>query len=196
MYIYIYIYIYKSDSSSTSDLDYDKYISRNFWGFVKNVVERPCRLLPSFSSEVYSRYFTKLFSSESPYRKFPIPSWIPSLPQHTISFTCEPPSYERVTKIIRRMKSSGCPCPLDQISIICFKRCPFLRSVITRLLRTIWRSSSIPHKWRRACTVLVHKKGTCDEPSNFRPITLETVPLKYLFHAYVIPSSPSSHKIR
>ena len=103
----------KSDSSSTSDLDYDKYISKNFWGFAKNFVDRPFRLLPSFSSEVCSRYFAKLFSSTSPYRKFPIPSWIPSLPQPSISFTCEPPSYKRVTKIIRRMKSSGCSCPLD-----------------------------------------------------------------------------------
>ena len=76
------------------------------------------------------------------------------------------------------MKSSGCPCPLDQISSICFKRCPFLRTVITRLLRTIWRSGSIPHEWKKACTILAHKKGTCDEPSSFRAITLETVPLK------------------
>ena len=30
----------------------------------------------------------------------------------------------------------------------------------------------------KACTVLVHKKGTSDDPANFRPITLESVPLK------------------
>ena len=76
------------------------------------------------------------------------------------------------------MKASRSPCPLDQISIIRFKRCPFLCTVITRLLRTVWRSGSIPREWKKACTILVHKKGTCDEPSNFRPITLETVPLK------------------
>ena len=103
---------------------------------------------------------------------------LPALPPPSIHFTCEPPSYEKVTKIIRKMKASGSPCPLDQISIICFKRCPFLRTVITRLLRTIWRSGSIPSEWKKACTILVHKKGTCDEPFNFRPITLETVPLK------------------
>jgi len=168
----------KSDSSSSSNLDYDKYISKNFWGFVKKVVDKPFRLLPSFSSEVCSRYFAKLFSPESPYKKFLIPNWLPALPPPSIHFTCEPPSYEKVTKIIRKMKASGSPSPLDYISITCFKRCPFLRTVITRLLRTIWRSGSIPREWKKACTILVHKKGTCDEPSNFRPITLETVPLK------------------
>ena len=76
------------------------------------------------------------------------------------------------------MKASGSPSPLDYISITCFKRCPFLRTVITRLLRTIWRLDSIPREWKKACTILVHKKGSCDEPSNFRPITLETFPLK------------------
>jgi len=76
------------------------------------------------------------------------------------------------------MKASGSPCPLDQISLICFKRCPYLRSVITWLICSIWKSGNIPHKWKKACTILVHKKGDKDDPANFRPITLESVPLK------------------
>ena len=33
-------------------------------------------------------------------------------------------------------------------------------------------------EWKKACTVLVHKEGNSDDPDNFRPITLESVPLK------------------
>ena len=33
-------------------------------------------------------------------------------------------------------------------------------------------------RMEKACTVLVHKQGSGDEPVNFRPITLESVPLK------------------
>ena len=33
-------------------------------------------------------------------------------------------------------------------------------------------------EWKKACTVLVHKKGNSDDPANFTPITLELVPLK------------------
>ena len=168
---------HKSASSSISTDDYDKHISKNFWGFVKRVVDKPFRILPSFS-KACTGYFQRLFSSDSPNRKFSIPSWFPSLPQPTVSFICEPPSYEKVTRVIRRMKASGSPCPLDQISVICFKRCPFLRTVLTRILCRVWRSGNIPHEWKKACTILVHKKGNSDEPSNFRPITLETVPLK------------------
>ena len=36
----------------------------------------------------------------------------------------------------------------------------------------------MPTEWKKACTVLAHKKGNNDDPSNFRRITLEPVPLK------------------
>ena len=82
------------------------------------------------------------------------------------------------TNIIRKMKSSGSLCPLDQLSIMCFKRCPYLRSYITDIIKSIWSSGVVPNEWKKACTVLAHKKGDTMEPANFRPITLESVPLK------------------
>ena len=78
------------------------------------------------------------------------------------------------------MKSSSSPCPLDKISIICFKRCPYLRSLLTKIIRVVWESGHVPMEWKKACTVLVHKKGNNDDPANFRPITLESVPLKVI----------------
>ena len=77
------------------------------------------------------------------------------------------------------MKASGSPCPLDQLSIICFnKRCPFLRTYLTEAIRCVWSSKSVPAKWKKACSVLIHKKNDTNDTSNFRPITLETVGLK------------------
>ena len=76
------------------------------------------------------------------------------------------------------MKASGSPCPLDQLSIICLKGCPFLRTYLTDLIRAVWLSGTIPSEWKKACTTLVHKKGDTNTPSNLRPIILETIPLK------------------
>ena len=76
------------------------------------------------------------------------------------------------------MKASGSPCPLDKISIIPFKRCTYLRSYITEVIRLIWISCNIPDEWKKACTVLIHKKGDTSDPGNFKPITFESVPLK------------------
>ena len=76
------------------------------------------------------------------------------------------------------MTSSSSPCPLDKISITCFKRCPYLRSLLSKIIRVVLESGHVPMEWKKACTALVHKKGNSDDPANFRPITLESVPLK------------------
>ena len=83
-----------------------------------------------------------------------------------------------VSIIIRRMKASTSPCPLDKISIICFKRYPYLRSFLTEIICVIWLSGRVPPEWKKAATILIHKEGSTDDPANFRPITLESVPLK------------------
>ena len=93
-------------------------------------------------------------------------------------FNLDPPTYQEITKVIRKMKPSGSPCPLDQISIICFKRCPYLRSYLIDIIHAAWSSRVVPSEWKKACTILIHKKGETDDPANFRPITLESIPLK------------------
>ena len=47
-----------------------------------------------------------------------------------VQFNRDPPTYQQITNIIRTMKSSGTPCPLDRLSIRCFKQCPYLADLI------------------------------------------------------------------
>ena len=156
----------------------DDNIKKNFWGFVKNIFNKCTSSLPSFDVGTCTNFFTNLFSAINPLKTFKIPDWIPSLSAPTIPFDLSPPSYHQITKVVRRIKASGSPCPLDQISIIPFKRCPYLRSYLTEIFRIIWQSGELPEVWKKACTVLVHKKGDQSDPANFRPITLECTPLK------------------
>ena len=81
------------------------------------------------------------------------------------------------------MKSSGLPNPLDQILIIAFKRSPYFRSYLTKLMEVIWRTNIIQPQWRRAFTILIHKKDSTDDPSNFRPtinITIDAIESFYI----------------
>ena len=55
------------------------------------------------------------------------------------------------------MKSGASPCPLDQISIIAFRKSPVIRS----------RSNAV--------AVLAYKNGSPKDPSNFRSISIEPV---------------------
>ena len=40
-----------SSVGSASHKQHDRYISKNFWGFIKNVLDKPLKILPSFSGE-------------------------------------------------------------------------------------------------------------------------------------------------
>jgi len=82
------------------------------------------------------------------------------------------------------MEVYGSPCPLEKISIICYKRCPYLCSKLNEIIRYIWINKKVSAVWRRACTILVYKKGSPDDPSNFRPISFQSVPLK-VFTSYI-----------
>ena len=134
--------------------------------------------MPNFNREICTNYFSKILRTTRPLRSYVIPEWIPKFSGPTIDFRREPPSYQDIAKIIRKMKASGSPCPLDQVSVICLKRCPYLKTYLTAIVVEIWRSGHIPVTWKKAVSILIHKKGDSDKPENFRPITLEPVFLK------------------
>ena len=58
--------------------------------------------------------FIKIFSTVRPFETFSVPSWNPRFSEP--SFDRSPPTYQIVTRVIRRMKSAGSPCPLDKLS--------------------------------------------------------------------------------
>ena len=124
-----------------------------FWGYVKKVLIRKDAVLPSFSMTECVEYFTKTLAIINLNKLFNIPNWIRGLSDPQVKFDLDQPSYQQVTAVIRKMKASGSPSPLDQISIICFKRCPYLRTYLTELIRSVWLSGSISSEWKKACTL-------------------------------------------
>ena len=158
--------------------NHDKFLERNFWGYVKKVINFDESILPTFNMVDCLKHFKSVLAKINPNKIFQIPSWIPALPDPVTEFDLEPPTYQQVSNIIRKMKTSGSPSPLDQISIICFKRCPYLRTYLTELIQAVWLSGTVPDEWKKACTILIHKKDDPNLPENFRPITLQSVPLK------------------
>ena len=76
------------------------------------------------------------------------------------------------------MKSSASPCPLDQISVIALKNCPYLRTQLWRFILKAWENALFLKTWRQGITILIHKKDSNKNPGNFRPITLQPIPSK------------------
>ena len=113
---------------------------RPFWSYVKQQFNQRTSSPPSFDSTTCTLLFCTLFRSINPAKSLKISSWILSLPQPTISCDLSPPSYHQVTKIVRRMKASGLPCPLDKISLFHSSTVPiFVR--ISQLYNCVFAAS-------------------------------------------------------
>jgi len=146
----------------------------NPWKFM-NDFEPENDTKPSFDNTKCENYFSDLFSEKNSDKFFNKPDWMPDVcyPTNPMNHTEECPTYQDITKIIRSMKSSSSPCPLDGISVIIFKRCPILRTYLAKIISTCWRANYFPKIWRRASVSLLYKKGDPEDPQNFRPIALQ-----------------------
>ena len=102
-------------------------------------------------------------------------SWMQKLDIPSIGFHLEAPTYKEITKIIFKMKLSASPCPLDQVSIIVLKKCPYLRTYLWRIISALWTRGDFPTLWKRGITVLAYKNDSNKGPSNFRPLTQQPV---------------------
>ena len=164
----------KATSSPTNkvySIDHDLELKNNFWSYVKYYLEKPTKVLPTFNKTACYEFFKKSFKCANLTKKFRIPFWIQLFPPPEKKFDSNPPTYAEISQIIKRMKTSGSPCPLDQIFIKCYKRCPYLRSYLTAIIAEMWKKKVIPPTWKKAITILIHKKGNTDNPGNFRPNT-------------------------
>ena len=157
-----------------------KRLRRTFGNILTSKLEADEKLSPTFNLSSCIDYFKNIWKCVYPGLTFTIPAWIPNLLAPKYEFQATPPTYlyAQITCIIRKIKSKSSACPLDQLSIIPFKKSAYLRSYLTAIISEVWISGRIPNAWKRAITILIHKKDSTDDPSNFRPITLQSVPLK------------------
>ena len=168
----------------------DVEISRNFLGYAKKVLRSGTSVFSSFNAVQGTTYFTNALKCVNHMKVFTIPSWIPQLKEPKIPFNLSPLTSQEITRIIKCMKSSGSLCLLDQMSISCFKRCPYLSLFILNICAEVLRSNTLASQWTKGTTNLIHKKGDPSLPENFRPMTLENINFKNI---YVIASKQSSY---
>ena len=98
-----------------------------------------------------------------------------ALNEPSYNFNLDPLSYRELTKVIVKVKSGASPCPLDQISVIPFKKCPYLRTFLWRIISSAWTRAEFLKAWKQGITILAYKKGSDTDPAIFHPITLQLV---------------------
>ncbi|RUS69487.1 hypothetical protein EGW08_022755 [Elysia chlorotica] len=89
--------------------------------------------------------------------------------QEKMELLQSPPSAD---EILRRLKKTVNTSPgMDKIEWRHLKAIDRTGSLLQTVLSAV-HTWGIPSSWRRSKTVLIHKKGSTDDPSNFRPISL------------------------
>ena len=167
--------ISKANTISVYNFDHDHEIQRGFWSYGKKVLDVKDIILPLFDKDKCTHYSSKVFKS-SKNHEFVLPSWIPHLPEPANSdFNTNLPTYQEVTIVVRCVKAGKSPCPLNQVSVIVLKRCPYLRTFLTSIIEKVWQTKRILSAWKAATTILIHKKGEAIDQCNFRPITLHPI---------------------
>ena len=115
------------------------------------------RVKPLFTENDCEKYFKNILSEKNRRKRFTYTSWMKTFKDPITNFNLEPPTYTEITKIISKMKSSTSPCPVDPVSVIAFKKCPILRSHLTKIIQSAWKIRTFPEAWKSGITVLAYK---------------------------------------
>lgn len=127
--------------------------------------------------EQFSRYFKDVFSED----QFPLPD-----------FDSDHNSYEEmapltiyasgVMKLIDELPSNSAPGP-DKITSKLLKLCKYeCSSLLSLIFQQSLDSGEIPDDWKHAQVIPIYKSGSKNEFSNYRPISLTSVPSKLMEH--------------
>jgi hypothetical protein len=88
------------------------------------------------------------------------------------------PTYEKINKIIKNLKSNKAAGP-DDILPEFIKNGGFpLKHKIYQLIVKIWKQEKIPTEWTEGILCPIYKKGDCKQCNNYRGISLLNITYK------------------
>lgn len=96
-------------STQTQTINHDKYISSNFWGYVKDTLQCKGKILPPLTDPSVSTN-SKTLACINPSKIYCIIHWIHSSSASQTSFVSKPATYRQIVNAIRQMNSSGSTC--------------------------------------------------------------------------------------
>ena len=125
----------------------------NFCSFAKVILrQRKIRRagVLTFDEKKCYNHFRSTCKAKHRNKRFDFPSWMKLLHEPTSCFNQEPPKYQEIANIIKKMKASSSPCPFDQISVLVLKKCSIVRTYASKLLEHCWEKSLIPGFGKKA----------------------------------------------
>ena len=131
-------------------------LNKNFWKYCKETFEVENNTLPDFDKVVIEQYFRNILKMKGREKTFRLPSWMKTVNHPQSEFDKSIPTYSEISKIISKMKASGSPCLLDQVSVIVLKRYPIVRTI---LQQKSWKfSTNLQPVFAKVFSSLIHNR--------------------------------------
>jgi len=157
---------------------------KSFWQQVKMMRSRrnvPC----SISADMWVQHFMDVFASPSE----------PALPVYSSqqmylrgATSVEPEllnsviTAEEVVEGMHHLKTGKAPGVDGVLSEMLKCSSSYIVQYLVKMFNTIWESGTFPRSWGKSIIVPLHKKGSYDDPNNYRGISLTSVFSKVFLH--------------
>ena len=127
----------------------------------------------------------------------PPPPTITEIPEAEtdLDISIEPPSKQEIIAAIKTLKNKKAPGE-DNLNAELFKMDPELAAeILLPLFVSIWEQKIIPEDWTQGIIVKIPKKGNLQECSNWRGITLLSIPGKILAKIIILRMNNAVDKV-
>ena len=125
-------------------------------------------------AEALSGFFSSVFTKESPGDWNPV-DWRPTQNSDDLVIT-----EEIILKELESLNITKSMGPDNLNPRVLHETCQQITPTLTRILTESWQSGELLRDWKRANISAIHKKGSKNDPNNYRPISLTAICCKIM----------------
>ena len=139
-----------------------------------NLKDGTCAMTDTDKAEALSGFFSSVFTKESPGDWNPV-DWRPTQISDDLVIT-----EERILKELESLNITKSMGPDNLNPRVLHETRQQITPILTRILTESWQSGEFPRDWKLANISAIHKKGSKNDPNNYRPISLTAICCKIM----------------
>ena len=153
-------------------------LSENPQKFAKKLFDNKQNPAPNFDAQKAQDFFKKTYADNIRGVAYEHPLNLKRPAYPFCPFKTNPPTKEEISVLLKGKRNGSAPGP-NGIPYLVYKKVPFLLCQLSLILQEMWPSFDLPQS-RFGVTGLIHKNGSDEEVSNYRPVTMTNTDGKIL----------------
>ena len=156
---------------------------KKFWSYVKSRTKTKSKIpnlkkakTESEKADVLNDFFASTFTNEN-MEGIPIIEPYPFLGEYLDTFVI---SQEMVQTKLEQLNEGKTPGPYKWHPLMLKNLADVVASPLSQLFQKSLNEGIVPSTWLKACITAIHKKGSKNEPGNYRPISIISIICKLM----------------